>query len=395
MAKRRSSPNSQRALISGVSGVVIIIIVLIAQLVTGIDIIPEEETNTSGGNVVIDDSGGGGFTSAIQEVDGGIDGGWFQLYFTSPINTTDESRFVGAPLENALVRALDSAQTSIDAALYELNSAPVTQALIRATEERSVRVRVVTDGEFGLEDPDSTIEELELAGIDVVSDGARNGFMHNKFFVIDGLYVWTGSTNITRNDIYNNNNNAILIRSSRLAQNYTTEFEELFRGQFGKTSLNVIPNPVIMVGETRIETYFESEGDVPARLAELISQSNEVRFMAFSLTLDSLFQPMLAGHATVWGIVEASSRRFVGPLYCAGINPRQDGNPNILHHKVFIFDDDVVAMGSFNFTSRASDDNDENMLIIHNADIARAYRQEFDKRWAEAQVIPNDAFDCP
>jgi len=101
-----------------------------------------------------------------------------------------------------------------------------------------------------------------------------------------------------------------------------------------------------------------------------------------------------AGALDVRGIVEASSRSQVKPLLCAGLDVRQDGNPNVMHHKVFIFDDSIVAMGSFNFSSRAANDNDENMLIIHNPAIARAYLEEFSRLWAESRVISASAFEC-
>ncbi len=394
MAKKKSSStsSSQRAVVSTVSGVVIIIIVLIAQFVFGIDVLPEEQTdsNSSGGEVITGNVG----TATMVAIPGGYDGGWFQLYFTNPINSTNEADFHDAPIENALVAALDGANTSVDAAFFELNSQPVTDALIRAYE-RGVTVRMVTDGEYGFEDPESTFDQIELAGIEVVSDAARRGLMHNKFVVIDGTYVWTGSTNITHNGMYNNNNNAMLIRSSKLAANYTTEFEELFGGSFGKTSDPSILSPVITVEGTQIETFFESEGNAPARLIELLNSAQSVRFMAFSFTRDDMFAPILANpNLDIRGIVEASSRSFVKPLYCGDVHVRQDGNSDILHHKVFIFDESIVVMGSFNFTNNAADDNDENMLIIHNSDIAQAYLEEFDRRWAEANEMPTGALGC-
>ena len=120
---------------------------------------------------------------------------------------------------------------------------------------------------------------------------------------------------------------------------------------------------MVTVSGTRIETYFESEGDVGARLAALIEEAHSVRFMAFSFT-DSLEwtegstqrsvmlllrDRALAGALDVRGIVEASSRSQIKPLLCAGLDVRQDGNPYVMHHKVFIFDEATVAMGSFNF----------------------------------------------
>lgn len=351
----------------------------------------------------------------LVAIPGGYDGGWFQVYFTDPIESDDEADFHGSPVEAALVAALDKATTSIDAALFELNSQMVTDALIAAHAERDVRVRVVVDGEFGIEKPETTVDQLELAGIPVVSDGTRGGKMHNKFFVIDGVLLWTGSTNITHNGLYKNNNNAILIRSSRLAANFTREFEELFAGNFGKTSEDVVPNPALTVEGVRIETYFEAEGEpesgtsVQDRLAELIRDAETVRFMAFAFTdsleyrangtnrplTDLVLQRAEAGQIKLQGIVEASQRRFLKTLFCAGLNVRQDGNNDgILHHKVFIIDDSIVVLGSFNFSESAAEDNDENVLIIHSQPLAQVYLAELNERWTEAVTPPLDELGC-
>jgi phosphatidylserine/phosphatidylglycerophosphate/cardiolipin synthase-like enzyme len=408
MTKRRTrsskTSNTQRAVVSGISGAVIILIVLIAQFVFGIDVLPNEQENANN-PPVIDTGGSGGSSGAIVQIPGGIDGGWFQAYFTQPSGTTN---FSGAPVENALIRALDGAQQTIDAALYELNSQPITDALIRA-HQRNVRVRIVTDGEFGLDAPDTTVDQLELAGIEVQSDGSRNAYMHDKFVVIDSQFVWTGSTNLTHEGIYKQNNNAILIRSSQLAQNFTTEFEELFAGQFGKSSPKTVPNPVVTVNETQIETIFESEGDAASRLAALFNQAQSVRFLAFSFTdslewtdqagdhsvMDLLRDRAVSGQLDLKGIVDVTSRRFIAPLFCAGLDVRQDGNTfGFLHDKVMIIDQSIVVTGSFNFSASAADDNDENMLIIHNPDMAQAYLRGFDQQWAEAEQLPASEISC-
>ena len=73
---------------------------------------------------------------------------------------------------------------------------------------------------------------------------------------------------------------------------------------------------------------------------------------------------------------------------------RQDGNPDVLHSKVFIFDKSIVVMGSFNFSNNAADDNDENTLIIHNPEIAKAYLEEFNRRWQEAKTVSASTLGC-
>ncbi|HIP88190.1 MAG TPA: DUF1669 domain-containing protein, partial [Anaerolineales bacterium] len=51
----------------------------------------------------------------------------------------------------------------------------------------------------------------------------------------------------------------------------------------------------------------------------------------------------------------------------------------IMHHKVFVVDDQTVVTGSFNFTLSAEEQNDENVLILHDAEVAAAYAEEFDR----------------
>ena len=58
----------------------------------------------------------------------------------------------------------------------------------------------------------------------------------------------------------------------------------------------------------------------------------------------------------------------------------------MLHHKVIILDDSTVILGSFNFSSNATDSNDENLVIIHDAGIAGQYVTEYNRRMAEAHV---------
>ena len=246
-----------------------------------------------------------------------------------------------------------------------------------------------------------------MANIDVKSDGARGAYMHDKFFVVDSAYVWTGSTNLTHNDIYNNNNNSMLIRSSRLAADYTAAFETLYAAKFSQNPAP--PNPTVTVEGTQIEVFYSPDSGAPERLAELLSSAKSVQFMAYSFTqgltwkdssgksnsiMDLVLQREQSGQLDVMGIIENTNRRFAKPLVCGGAMVRWDGNPDVLHHKVFIIDGSIVVMGSFNFSQNAQNDNNENMLVIHNASIAQAYLEEFQRRWAEAKQTSASDVGC-
>ncbi len=122
-------------------------------------------------------------------------------------------------------RRLHSARVSVDIAVLDLNLWSIRDALLEAYD-RGVLVRMVVESDYL--DTDE-VQELKDAGIPVLGD-RQEGLMHNKFVIIDRQEVWTGSMNFTISDTYQNNNNLQRIRSSRLAEDYTAEFEEMFTG---------------------------------------------------------------------------------------------------------------------------------------------------------------------
>jgi phosphatidylserine/phosphatidylglycerophosphate/cardiolipin synthase-like enzyme len=57
----------------------------------------------------------------------------------------------------------------------------------------------------------------------------------------------------------------------------------------------------------------------------------------------------------------------------------RDGNPATMHHKLFVVDGSTVILGSFNFTGSADRSNDENIVVIHDWEVAARYLEEFDR----------------
>ena len=322
----------------------------------------------------------------------GARSGFWQVFFTAPTGSSDRSTYRDG-IETQLAAAIDSAQRSIDIAAYEFNLPLLTDALIRAYR-RGVRVRMVTDDDAGLRATSATVGQLVAAGIPVVDD-ARRALMHNKFVIIDDLFVWTGSWNFTENDTYRNNNNMIVLRSQAAVDNFEAEFNEMFeQRRFGPSSPSRTPRPDFRQDGTPILTYFAPEDDVlDAILRAVGGAQRSIRFMVFSFTVDPIAQTILqraANGVTVQGIFETvgSETQFseLRPLYCAGLDARQDGNPYRLHHKVFIIDDETIFTGSFNVSANAVESNDENLLIITDRALAAQYIAEFDRRWAEARL---------
>jgi len=114
--------------------------------------------------------------------------------------------------------------------------------------------------------------------------------------------------------------------------------------------------------------------------------------MAFSFTHDGMGAAVLArakAGVDVRAIFETRGSETeyseMPGFYCAGIPVRQDGNPGTFHHKVLVIDGETVVTGSFNFTENADDSNDENALVVTEAQIAAEYLREFERRWVEGR----------
>jgi phosphatidylserine/phosphatidylglycerophosphate/cardiolipin synthase-like enzyme len=333
-----------------------------------------------------------------------VSGDWIRVYFTNP-RYPDDPADRRSGLGEELATVIRQAQVSVDLVAYELNLVPVADALIQARQD-GARVRVVVESDnLDREKNADIVRDLRRAGIPVIEDERSSGLMHNKFVVIDEQWVWTGSWNLTENGAYRNNNNAVLIASPALAENYTVEFEEMFDDAFGPTSPADTPHPLVRITvvegegeaaqerEVMVENYFAPEDGVAAYVIDRIAEAqHHIRFMAFVFTNDEIADAMLeraqAG-VVIQGVMESRDADRDYSVYSrlrqAGHDVLKDGNPYIMHHKVIIIDDHMVITGSYNFTNNAERSNDENLLIIHDAEVADLFVEEFGRVYEQTR----------
>ncbi len=323
---------------------------------------------------------------------------WYELSFTTPVYPDRAQNHKGG-LDEKLVTLIDSSRRTLDIAAYDFDLRNVAQAMARA-KQRGVTVRMVTDTDTIENTKDAEIQaSLKIvrdAGIPIVDD-QRRSIMHHKFAVSDRAVVLTGSWNFTIGDTYRLNNHAIIIRSPEIAANFANEFEKMHvQRRFGPTKPKDVPNPVVNVGGARVETHFASETDPSGRIVEVIGGARQrIDFLAFSFTHDKIGGAMLeraqAG-VQVRGVFEntGSETRFseFGRMRDAKLEVYQDGNPYVMHHKVIVVDSRFTVFGSYNFSANASDDNDENLLIVDDPKLAAAFLAEADRMVALAKNPP-------
>jgi len=131
-----------------------------------------------------------------------------------------------------IVSEIDKAKTFIYVAMYTFTSRQVAQALLRA-RKRGVDVKLCSDS-GQTEYKYSKVGFLENKGVPTkLIDGS--GYMHNKFCVIDGATVITGSYNWTVSADLRNNEDLLIIKSAEIAKQYKRQFGRLWTGTFVDT----------------------------------------------------------------------------------------------------------------------------------------------------------------
>ena len=350
--------------------------------------LPPTETRLPGTQIPTTPTAGMEVTPIDLQVGYGVRGPWFELYFTNPASPISPQGTGG--VDGPLVELIDAARLSVDVAAYSISLNSVRDALIRA-HDRGATVRVVMEStNMDRSDPQRMIE----AGIPIIGDN-RDGLMHDKFIVIDRSDVWMGSMNFTDAGTYDDNNNLMHIRSTKIAEDYSKEFNEMFvDNKFGEDVVPETPNPTVTIDGTRLDVYFSPDDGVQAALVPVLESAQEsIFFLAYSFTsnqLGDIVREKAKAGLTIAGVMDDEQIRSnqgteFDPFRQAGLDVRMDGIEGLMHHKVFIIDQKIVAFGSYNFSQSAEERNDENLIIVYNPVIAHQFVVEFERVQSESQ----------
>lgn len=124
-----------------------------------------------------------------------------------------------------LIQRINSADKNIFIAIYSFTHDGISDALL-AAKKRGVEIEVVFDYDQSA-NASSDDEKLIAEGIKVAKRNG-SGYMHNKYSVIDGNFVATGSFNYSQNADTRNDENLVFIQSSDIAAKYKVDFDRLW-----------------------------------------------------------------------------------------------------------------------------------------------------------------------
>lgn len=371
-------------------------------------------------------------TSASFTYSGDID-----VYFNHPVNAPAKQ----ANLETVITDFINSAQTSIDLAVYDLDLPGIANALVSA-KNRGVTVRFITDEDNIAGENEEAINIFNAGGVPWIDDtengSAGSKIQHNKFIVVDNKQVLVASSNFTQSGIHGdldssgnltsdgNANHLVTVQSSQLASIYTTQFLQMWGDGPGgaKDSLfglgkvdHQIETAYTDNENIRLDIQFTPQSSTLANLENYVSAANtRIHTAQFVFSAQDVADKMQARHIAgveIQGVGDPSffSRYYSEFMDMQGtekVNTKGEyetdsytGAPNNpwstpadvrianldggdkFHHKYWIIDD-IVITGSHNVSGAAAFGNDENVLVIHDANVAAQFEGEFSRRFCEA-----------
>lgn len=307
--------------------------------------------------------------------------GAIELYLIDPNKYSRPSKRARTNAAQALIKNINSAKYTIDAAIYGIESQDeIIQALLNA-KKRGVRVRFVLDSDPQKGDmyADNKILRKNFAHKD------DNSFciMHNKFFIFDGQKVATYTMNLSQSGSGGyDSNTGVIINSKVIAQVFSKEFEQMFGGNFhaNKTKNELINYP--LGADTVISVYFSPSSDILSPiLDEIKNAKKEILISAFYLTHRDIISELINAQkrgvnvvVTIDALASYNFRERINNLRENSIKVKVENWGGKNHQKNMLVDTCTFISGSANFSKNAVLNNDENTLIIRNCALGKAYR---------------------
>ena len=339
------------------------------------------------------------FVFLLKTVQGQI----VKVYFNQSVDNTVSSitdAQTSTHLDDTICAMINACNTTLDIAVWDNGSAKIVTALNNAYL-RGVQVRYISSTNSlnsALSGLNSNIPLLKR------TSALTSNVMHNKFVIADNAKLLIGSMNFGNGSMFDDFNNIVIISNAGLAQNYTTEFNEMWgstgaqpnltNSKFGPAKAdNTIHS--FNIGGSTIESYFSPTDGTASKIVDAINTANYSLDVAmFTFTDNDLGDAVVAAKnrgVNVRCIIENVS--YFGSEYnklvSAGIPVISHENVAYdFHHKYCIIDavnsssDPIVVTGSHNWSNSANDEYDENTLIIHDAIVANQYLEEFSKRYS-------------
>lgn len=329
-----------------------------------------------------------------------------------------------------LNEGLQDASLRLDVFAYDLNEPDVMKILLQLAAQG--RVRVILDNAAlhhsatGTPKPEDQFEQVflqQMQGSSAILRGKFGRYAHDKVFIVSNaggaLKVLTGSTNFSVNGIYVNSNHVLVYEEPEVAAIYTKVFEEawndkvnlkafknsdLAKTPFKSTVSSVPPMEITFSPHSSDDAASILNGMVDCIKAEAARpQGGSVLFAV--MEMDNGSSPVYLALSDLhqnqsifsYGISDSPKGIFMytpgnktgvlvsGKPASTVLPPpfnqlRGVGDGHQVHHKFVVCGfnqpDAVVFCGSSNLATGGEEANGDNLLAIHDSDVATAFAIE-------------------
>jgi phosphatidylserine/phosphatidylglycerophosphate/cardiolipin synthase-like enzyme len=328
--------------------------------------------------------------------------------------------FLSGDLRVELLKLLAEAQGDVHAALFELWDAELVDALCALGPRAHVVLANGSVKHKGEDENATGRAALRAANVEVTDRLiAPSALGHNKFLVVDGRTVWTGSTNWTPTGLCTQLNNGLLIEDAAIADLYLKQWNRLRRAKsaFPPSLANQNSKPDRAGNATVWFTRTHGKVDLAALRAEIDGAQHAILALMFMPGAKGILPDLLrrdqepglfvrgvvselpdphdesvvdvtivgdgAPHTHRLDVIEPEGIAHPVAGWAAEVTHKQfrhDVGFAIVHSKVLVIDpfsaSPTVITGSHNFSESASTTNDENFVVIRG-----------DRALAEAYVV--------
>lgn len=195
--------------------------------------------------------------------------------------------------------------------------------------------------------------------------------MHRKIIVIDDSLVWLGSANLTSASLRRYDNLLMGLHAPAIAQLITAKAEDIIYRRHPKET----PSNDFLIEGQRIEFWFLPE-DIRAldRLLQLIREAQKtLRVAMYTWTHPLIAHEVINARNRGVDVEIALDRQMshganapiVRKLQAQGIRMGFNQSSQLLHHKFAYIDENILVMGSANWTKAAFTRNEDCFIVLH------------------------------
>jgi phosphatidylserine/phosphatidylglycerophosphate/cardiolipin synthase-like enzyme len=372
-----------------------------------------------------------------------------EVYFNHAVNPPA----VQANLEHKIIDLINSANSSLYMAIYDLDLPNIANAMVSA-KQRGVDVRFITDEDNIAGENLHALGILNQGGVPWIDDtengSAGSKIQHNKFIVVDGKKVLSGSTNFSQSGVHGdldaqgnlisegNDNHIVIIDSNQMANVFTHQFNLMWGDGPGgaKDSLFGLGKPDHQLetvytnnDNIRIDVQFTPQSPTVYQGSSLYNMQQYIRnanrrihLAQFVISAQDVADEMELRHDAGVEVQGLGDRSFFSRYYSEfqdmlGIEKPNDSgvievdsytgaanniwenpadvrvaklNGNDKWHHKYIIIDDLVLTGSHNISGAAAFGNDENVVVIHDKQTAA----EFEGHFSYAFCLAGNGSNC-